>query len=115
MLALVARLSASESASRSKWLKLTSDSSKRPSAADVMDPVVVEAVDVVVEMGHVVEAMDLSAAAVVTDPEVVDAVVVMAPIEVLHEADHEVVDLALPSTRTTPMIFQALVHRTLQG
>jgi hypothetical protein len=51
---------------------------------------------------------------VVTDPEV-DVVVVTAPIEVLHEADHEVVDPALPSTRTTPMLSQALVHRTLQG
>jgi hypothetical protein len=115
LLALVARLNESASASRSKWLKSTSDLSKRLSVVDVMDLVVVEAVDAVVEMARVAEAMDLSAVAVVTDPEVVDVVVVMVPIEVLHVADHEVVDPALPSTRTTPMLSQALAHRTLQG
>jgi hypothetical protein len=115
LLALVARLNVSASVSRSKWLKSTSDSSKLLNVVDVMDLVAVEAADVAVEMPHVAEAMDLSAAAAVTEPEVVDVVVVMEPIEVVHEAVHEVGDLVLLSTRTTPMLSQALVHRTLQG
>ena len=114
-LVLVARPSASVSENRSKSLKSISDLSKHLIVVDVMDLVVVEVEDAAVEMAHVAEAMDLSAAVVVTEPEVVDVVVAMAPIEVLPEADHEVEDPALPSTPTIPMLSQAWAHRIFQG
>jgi hypothetical protein len=88
---------------------------KRLSVVDVMGLVVEGAVDAVVEMARVAEAMDLSAVAVVMDLEQVDVVVVMAPIEVLLEAVPEAVDPALQSIRMIPMLSQALVHKILQG
>jgi hypothetical protein len=108
----VERPSASESASRSRFLKLISDSSRPLSVVGAV--IVVEAV--AVEMERAAEAMDLSEDLAVTEPTVVAVVMGLEDVDVamvLSEAPF-VADLATAgplSTLRTSTLSPALEHR----